>query len=271
MTAAMLDAAQRSEGDALNALIAAVTPRVYALAMRHFLDHDDAADATQDILWKVVQGLPGFRRESRIETWVYRVATNHLLNAVRGRREDASLDDGLAALADGLAASPYDGPDAALLEEEVKVACTTSLLLCLSRPLRLAYVVAEILDLPGPVAADVLEISPAALRKRLEEARRIVRGFFRGQCGIATPTNPCRCSRQISSSLDEGWLEERRPRHGRLAPVGPSLSIQPRDIDGLIDEVAIFRSQADIPVSGDFVAQVQVAIRRRLAVLDLHP
>lgn len=54
-----------------------------------------------------------------------------------------------------------------LLIEEVKVGCTLAMLQCLDRPHRLAYVLGEILETPGPEAAEALGISLELFRKRL--------------------------------------------------------------------------------------------------------
>ena len=71
---------------AVDALISTVQPGVYKLAV-HMLGHrDDAPDATQEILLKVVTHLSGFRAESAFSTWVWRVANNCLMTA-RSRPE----------------------------------------------------------------------------------------------------------------------------------------------------------------------------------------
>jgi RNA polymerase sigma factor (sigma-70 family) len=41
---------------------------------------EDARDATQEILLKIVTHLSGFRGESSFRTWYYRIGCNHLLN-----------------------------------------------------------------------------------------------------------------------------------------------------------------------------------------------
>ena len=62
--------------EAVDSLITAIQPGIYKLAV-HVLGHrDDAADATQEILLKVVTHLSGFRAESAFATWVWRVAYN---------------------------------------------------------------------------------------------------------------------------------------------------------------------------------------------------
>ena len=75
-----------------------------------------------------------------------------------------------------------DGPldaERSLLVEEVKIRCTLGMLQCLDRPHRLAYLLGEILDMPGPEAAEALKISPYAFRKRLQHARTAIVSFSR--------------------------------------------------------------------------------------------
>ena len=67
------------------------------------------------------------------------------------------------------------------------------MLLCLDRPHRIAYILGEIFELDGPEAAEVLDVRPAAFRKRLERARTQIVEFTRAHCGMVRPENRCRC------------------------------------------------------------------------------
>jgi RNA polymerase sigma factor (sigma-70 family) len=48
----------------------------------------DAEDATQEILVKILTRLSSFEGRSSFRTWLYRIAVNHLLNIRRSRVED---------------------------------------------------------------------------------------------------------------------------------------------------------------------------------------
>src|SRR5215470_8031075 len=66
--------------DALDRLVRALQSDVYGLALRMLWNREDAEDATQEILVRVVTRLSQFDFRSRLRTWVYRVAVNHLLD-----------------------------------------------------------------------------------------------------------------------------------------------------------------------------------------------
>ena len=198
----LLERARSGDRDSLERLVERIQGPVYHLALRMLWHPEDARDATQDILIRVMTHLGSFRGDSRVQTWVYRIAANHLISARQSRVEAQrytfdrfaiELDDGLAAVGD-----EAEWPaDKALLLEEVKVGCMHGLLTCLDRPHRLAYVLGEILEMDGVEAAGVLDISPAAFRKRLSRAREAVIGFTRAHCGLVDPANACRCSRRL--------------------------------------------------------------------------
>src|SRR5438105_8374108 len=73
--------ARAGEAAALEELARSAREQVYNLAIRMLGDPADAEDVTQEILIRVVTGLATFRGESSFRTWVYRVASNHLLTA----------------------------------------------------------------------------------------------------------------------------------------------------------------------------------------------
>ena len=64
-----------------------------------------------------------------------------------------------------------------LLVQEIAISCMQGMLLCFDRDLRMAYILGEIFEVSGDDAAYILAISPAAYRKRLSRARRLLRGF----------------------------------------------------------------------------------------------
>ncbi len=229
------------EGDkaSLEKLIVEIQGYVYNLAVRFYWNPPDAQDATQEILVKIITNLSKFEGKSTFTTWMYRLVTNYLLNAKRSEAEALTFEEGAEHLSKGLEFPGYDLPDRGLLEEEVKISCTTSMLVCLSRPMRLAYLIGEILEFDSNEGSFILGIDPATFRKRLSLARQKIRDFMGKQCGLYNPANPCRCHRQISYSLDVAWFDR---ENLNFADKGVSLTHLKEEIDAFIDEVAIFHS-----------------------------
>ena len=205
--AATLDAATAGDLEALERLLRALQPGVYNLAVRVLGHRDDAADATQEILLKVVTHLGGFRGESAFTTWVFRVAHNHLLTARTRAREspEVSFDALAEKLEAGLDFAATSGAvtDRALTPEEkaaareVALSCTQGMLMALDREQRLAYVLDLAFGLDSPQAAAVLGVTAAAYRQRLARARARLSAFTGRTCGLVNPDARCRCEKQL--------------------------------------------------------------------------
>ena len=79
---------------------------IYGLALRMLWNREDAEDATQEILVRVVTRLSQFDFRSKLKTWVYRVAVNYILDVKKSpvERMQLSFDRFAEDLADGLSA-----------------------------------------------------------------------------------------------------------------------------------------------------------------------
>lgn len=60
--------------------------RIFRLAYSILRNRPAAEEAAQDVLLRVWKGLPGFRAESSLSTWIYTITRNVCLNAL-SRRE----------------------------------------------------------------------------------------------------------------------------------------------------------------------------------------
>jgi RNA polymerase sigma factor (sigma-70 family) len=211
--AALVEQARAGSADAVEALVRRHQAFLYNVAVRMLYHPQDAEDATQEILIKVITKLSTFEGRSLFRTWLYRVATNHLLNMKRGRMEPETLT--FSEYGRNLEASPeLDLPDprevpvdVRLLIDEARIGCTTAMLLCFDRDQRLAYVLGEILGASDTVAAEVLGIGPDAFRQRLSRARRDLHNFMNGRCGLVNRANACRCDRKTRSAMQAGYVD----------------------------------------------------------------
>ncbi len=203
--------AVRGDAGALERVVLAMKDDVYALAIRMLWHPEDAADATREVLSRIVTRLGLFEGRSSFRTWAYRVAVRALLNIKRGRAEQPlSFEEFGNDLQDGLtseAPPTYSEAERSVLRREVRVACTHAMLLCLDRDHRMAYLLGELLELPGAEAADCLGVCAATYRKRLSRARERVRDFTARSCGIVSTDAACRCERRIAPAVERGRID----------------------------------------------------------------
>lgn len=211
---ALVARAVAGDRSALQAVCRTIQPPIYRLALRMLGTVQDAEDCTQEILVLAITHLAEYDGRSRVSTWVYTIASRHLMRARRSRTEERAhhIGDVSEAIAIGLAATePAALPvgDVRLLARDVQRTCTQAMLLCLSREERLAVLLTEVLGATDVVGASICETTPDAFRQRLARGRATLRPLLEEQCGIANPANRCRCVRQAAT----------KQRFGRKLPV----------------------------------------------------
>lgn len=215
MSERSLDALARQaaagDSEALSRLVEEVQHPVYRLALR-FLGHpEDAKDASQEILVRLITHLGQFEGRSQFMTWTYTLAVRQLMRTRRRLVESSvrSAETFAAFLDRGLADRDFTAEEAEYraLCADVRISCTYGMLLCLSRPLRASYILGDAMGMSDVVAAEICGISAAAQRQRLARARRTIRTIIADRCGLVDAANPCRCGRQIRSSIDAGILD----------------------------------------------------------------
>ena len=193
---------------ALDTLLKRHQDYVYNIALRLFLNPDDALDATQEVLIKVVTSLKTFGGKSQLRTWLYRIVVNHFLNAP-ARNYEQLFDQGV-----DLAALPQpDGPDRAVTEaevEEVRILCSTAMLLCLTRDQRLLYVIGEIFGANHALGAELFGLTPGNYRIRLHRAKADLLRYVTGKCGLINAKNPCRCPKKAKTMIQQGIVDKDR-------------------------------------------------------------
>jgi RNA polymerase sigma-70 factor, ECF subfamily len=79
--------------EAIGLLLPAFRRKVFGLAYSFLRDREAAEDVTQEVFIKVWRALPGFDGRASISTWIYTIARNASLSALRARRSQSSLSD----------------------------------------------------------------------------------------------------------------------------------------------------------------------------------
>ncbi|MCT4665351.1 MAG: RNA polymerase sigma factor [Flavobacteriales bacterium] len=187
----------------LEKLIKSIEGLVYNLSLRFLWNKEDAEDATQEILIKIITNLSKFNGNSKFQTWVYRVSTNYLINKKKSTFEKSPISFSDFAKELNIIKEPvsYDFADKDILEKEMKTGCTLAMLQCLSRELRIVFILGSILKIKSNIACEILEITAPNFRKRLEKSRKLIDSFMNANCGVYNPKNPCRCNNRINQAL----------------------------------------------------------------------
>ena len=184
----LIDKAAAGDRESLEALIGSIQDMVFNLSLRMLGTFPDAEDASQDILLKVMTHLSSFKKESSFSTWVFRIATNHLINYKKHMFAGRPLDFEFYGN-DIRCGMPGDLPDLTqdvdkeLLAEELKMSCTNVMLQCLDMESRCIFILGTMFKLDSHTAGAILNMTPEAYRQRLSRIRRKMAGFLTEYCG----------------------------------------------------------------------------------------
>ena len=235
--------AAAGDSEALSHLVEEVQHPVYRPALRFLGRPEDAKDATQEIQIRLITHLGSFEGRSKFMTWTYRVAVRQLMRTRKRQLESAvkGAETFAALLGPRARRARLHRREAEyrMLCAEVRITCTYGMLLCLSRPLRASYTLGDAMGMPDTVAAEICGISRAAQRQRLARARRTTRTIIAERCGLVDAANPCRCGRQIESSLAAGILDRDNPMFAR----------HPRNDDGPIETGTLERAAEQLDLA----------------------
>ncbi len=167
--------------------------RVYGICHRFFGNHVDAQDATQDTFLAIARRGGAFRGDSKLSTWIYRIAVNACkdLARARDRRPQTPVEDvARTAAAAGVDLTSDDEFGLSEIRDDITAALgqldevsRTLIILCAIEGRDYAEV-AEVMDLPigtvksrvfraraklADLLAPVLEVNDAPLPRRPDE------------------------------------------------------------------------------------------------------
>lgn len=106
---------------------------IYRLALRMLWNREDAEDATQEILVRIVTRLSQFGFRSRLKTWAYRLSVNYILDLKKSpiERLNLTFQQFGENLTRGIEPVSATETERSVLIDEVKVGCSLATLQCL--------------------------------------------------------------------------------------------------------------------------------------------
>ena len=171
----LVHATQDGDVSAFEELVERYDRKLLRIAEHITHNREDSQDAVQEAFLKAFQHLGDFREDSQFSTWLIRITVNQALMKLRKRRttKEVSLDEDFQADGDML---PREVVDWAPNPEELYRASELRDILIKAlkelRPiLRTVFVLRDIEGLSIDQTAEVLELSPAAVKARLWRAR----------------------------------------------------------------------------------------------------
>ena len=165
-----------NEDAAYDELVRVYHAQMFHIAFRMLGDSGDASDVVQEVFLKVFRNINGFKGESALKTWIFRIAFSEILNRLRWwkrrhRHATVSLDDDHNGNGNGHHVSDVrPTPEQALESKEQELAIEKALAK-LTSDHRSIVILRDIEGFSYGEIADVLGISIGTVKSRLARAR----------------------------------------------------------------------------------------------------
>ncbi len=176
----LVDAARKGDAEAFGVLVRRHQKRIYRLAVHMLRDAAEAEDVTQDCFVRAYGALDRFDGRSEPFTWMYRIAVNLSLNAIRSRKTSRKVttpDDprieGLMVDKSGVTGNPAG----TAADREMALALCDGID-ALSESLRTTLILVSVDGLSHAAAADILGCPEGTVAWRVHEARRKLRAHL---------------------------------------------------------------------------------------------
>lgn len=154
--------------------------KILNLAYRFTQREDVARDLMQDVFVKVYENLDTFKHQSKIYTWIYRIALNHFLNYLKRERNrkwmrlmDENILDLLRSEKTGAFSTSIPQPDH-ILESKEREKRVLKIINTLPLKYRVPLVLHRYEGMSYQTIADTLNISISALETRIHRAKKLL-------------------------------------------------------------------------------------------------
>ena len=167
--------ARQGDGQAFTLLVNRYERKIFRLAKHITHNVEDAEDVLQDTFLKAYEHLDGFQEQSKLYTWLVRIAVNESLMKLRKRRTgkllslDEDIDTGEEKVAREIAVWD-DNPEQRYSREEMQ-SILRQAIDGLAPIFRTVFVLRDVDELSTEEAAEALGISVPAVKSRLLRAR----------------------------------------------------------------------------------------------------
>ena len=163
-------------------LLAVHRPRVFGYLRSAVRDTADAEDMTQETMLRAWCARHGIRDHGAIATWLYRIATNVMVDRARSQARRPVIVD--TTPLDDVTTGMWLEDGTRRAEQREMSACVDELVAALSDPQRAALLLHDALGLSNPEIAEMLGCSVAAVKIRLHRARARVGDLVADRCTV---------------------------------------------------------------------------------------
>ena len=166
----MVARAKRGDATAFEALVSPYERMIYLTCMKLMGNEQDARDCAQEAMIRAYRAMGTYRNEAKLETWLYRIAYNICLDALRRkkRRQAESLE---ALSENGFMPEDKGQTPYGALEQKERMAALKQGLNMLPEDMRTVLLLSQVEDMSYDKISEITDTPVGTVKSRINRAR----------------------------------------------------------------------------------------------------
>lgn len=164
----------KGDESAFKAVVDTYKNMVYNTVLGFLQNTDDAEDVTQDVFIKVYENIAGFKQQSKLSTWIYRISISQATDALRYRNRK-KRGGFILSLFGGNQEALYDPPDfvhpGVLAENKEQSVILFKAINRLPENQKTAFLLQKLQDKSQREIADIMQLNEGAVESLLSRAK----------------------------------------------------------------------------------------------------
>ena len=182
----LLKRAQRGDADAFEQLMTPLENLIWRVCWHYTGQRETASDCAQEAMIRIWRSLEGYRGECAFESWVYRIAANCSMDAMRKQKRDKSES------IEPMREAGFDPPDPEPGTEEKVIAAERRRQLReniarLPEDQREALILTQLEGVPYEDAAERLGVSEGTVKSRVNRAKAKLKEWMENDRELSDP------------------------------------------------------------------------------------
>lgn len=146
---------------------------------------EDSVDLLQEIFIKVFNSLPSFRNESSVNTWIYKIATNAIIDKLKNKRysfykAQSNIESNSIHFNNNQFAVTFETQ----IEKDEMLDCIRQFISELTEKNRTVFVLNQYEGLSNAEIAEILQISIDSVKIRLHRAKESLKASLKKNCNV---------------------------------------------------------------------------------------
>jgi RNA polymerase sigma-70 factor (ECF subfamily) len=186
--------------------------KLFSVAYRLTGTKEDAEDVIQEAFVNAYKSYQGFRGESQISTWLYKIVVNCSYNYIKKQTKlpvvDISSKLNISQNEFFEMIKSYESVEDVALTNDMRETCLQLFLKCIPKKQKIAFVLKVLLDLSINEVASIMDISISAVKTNVYRARLSMKENMEDKCSYINPVNPCNCKNWVAYAIKNNRMDK---------------------------------------------------------------